>query len=117
MTILVILSILTLIATVACIYIGIKFDPNGKKPYIILPTVVGSIGLMILQVFILLKIYPYAKEHDKKKLRNKTFNSINLQMSLDSIKQSLISNFELSNGKYIKYEKQVLLKINYELNF
>lgn len=38
-------------------------------------------------------------------------------MSLDSIKQSLISNFELSNGKYIKYEKQVLLKKNYELNF
>ncbi len=113
------LAIIYTLATALSFYIGVKLDPHGKKPYIILPTVLTGIIFMALLVFTLFKIYPYANEYDKKKLKKKTLKNKTVQTNIDELKNLLSNNFELSNGVYTRINKRsgLFTQIKYTLFF
>ncbi|MBR2909828.1 MAG: hypothetical protein IKC11_05785 [Clostridia bacterium] len=119
LVLLILLAIIYTLATALSFYIGVKLDPYGEKPYIVLPTVLTGIIFMILLAFTLLKIYPYANEYDKKKLEKKTLKNKTFQTNIDELKNLLSNNFELSNGVYTRINKRsgLFTQIKYTLFF
>ena len=93
LVLLILLAIIYTLATALSFYIGVKLDPYGEKPYIVLPTVLTGIVFMVLLAFTLLKIYPYANEYDKKKLEKKTLKNKTFQTNIDGLKNLLSNNF------------------------
>ena len=115
----IILAVISFLMVGVCFYFAIKFDPYGKKPYIIILTVLGVIGFLLLTLFYLLKIYPYANEYDKKKLKNKLFKNISMKMDVNELKTLLCEKFEYQNGIYEKSTKRngLFSEIKYRLFF
>ena len=94
------MEILFLSATVICCYLGVKLDPDGEKPYVIFPVVVGIMFFLSMQIIVLINLYPIAVKHDKKVLKKKTFKFVEIQDTIDELKQKLCLNFENDNGIY-----------------
>lgn len=99
----IIMAIISFLMVGVCFYLGIKFDKHGKIPYVIIPVVLGVITFLGLTLYFLLKIYPYANEYDKKKLKSKTFKNITIN---PQIKEFLENKFDCTSGcgeKIIRY--------------
>lgn len=115
----ILLAIFSVVATALSIYLGIKFDRFGKKPYVIVPTVLLTFGFLFLLVFSLIKILPYAYEHDKKTLRKKTFKHKIIACPTEELKDLIAKNFELNNGELTETTKRsgLFSQIKYTLRF
>ena len=99
----IIMAIVSFLMVGVCFYVGIKFDKHGETPYIIIPVVLGVITFLGLTLYFLLKIYPYANQLDKKKLKSKTFKNLTVS---PQIKQFFKDKFNCIDGcgeKTIRY--------------
>lgn len=97
-----------LLAVLSCglagviVWLGIKFSPN-HEPYVIIPSVLGFLIMLSLCIFALLKIYPYAVEHDKKSLKKKTFKCQTLAVDFNRLKENAGGQLgKAESGKFIK---------------
>lgn len=112
------LAIFSFCAAGVSIGLGIKFDFNGEKPYILIPSVIGFLVMLLITVYALIKIFPYAKKYDLKKLKKKTFTEKSLNIGFEKLKARVEENFEKENDEYVKATKHILFnKIEYKVQF
>lgn len=102
LTLYILLAIFSLCLAGVIVWLGFKFSPN-REPYVIIPSVLGFLITTIVCIFALLKIYPYAVEYDKKKLKKKTFKCQTLTADFNELKNNAGGRLgKEENGKLIK---------------
>ena len=115
----IVLAIVSVSCIVVSLWLAVKYDKYGVKPYIIIPTVLIFFVMIGLFIYSLLNIYPYALNYDRKKLKKKNFIQKKLLKDYDVVKSRVYENFEKNGDKYIKIKKLCGLfgRIKYVVQF
>lgn len=83
----VMLSLASVAGIIVLFCLAICFDKYGEKPYIIVPVVFGVLGLILLCLYALVQMLPFAYRHDKMKLKKRLLSHV-----IQQGKQTLLNN-------------------------